>query len=295
MAIVCLNSLQGIGETCEQETPITITSGFFLARPDFEFATFASFATKADWLTAIVDGKIFPVQGIKDEENKDFEDSVTDTPSGDKVFNFEGRRGKRFKLLLPLEAHKVLRTYDRKNFKIFYLDRNNNIRGTRLDDTKVTGFSLSYFRIPKQQSPYPENPAYSFVELQELDINEWDKNGIYVNPSWLGTKIKGVLNVQATPSTVTTNDFTVTVFYEDDSSLSSAGAKQTAVISGLLIGNFRVIDQTGAVITPTSVTESATMLGTYTVETTAMTAGSVQVIPTSTALYKSEIETVSAT
>lgn len=294
MAIVCLNTLSGIGEVCEQATPITITSGFFLTRPDFEFSSFSSFATQADWLTGIVDNKIFPVQGVKDEEPMDFEDSVTDTPSGDKVFNFEGRRGKRFKILLPLEMHKVLRTYDRKNFKIFYLDRNNNIRGTTPDGTKVTGFSLNYFRIPKQQSPYPDNPAYSYIEVQELDINEWDRNGVYVNPTWLGSTVKGVLTVEATPSTVATNDFTVAVSYVDNSGLTSAGANTTAAISGLVAANFEVIDQTGAVVTPEKVTESTTTPGTYTIETSAMTSGSVQVIPSSTALFKSEVETVSA-
>lgn len=294
MAIVCLNSLSGIGEVCDQETPITITSGFFLTRPDFEFATFSAFALQASWLTGIVDGKVFPVQGVKDEENMDFEDSVTDTPSGDKVFNFEGRRGKRFKLLLPLELHKILRTYDRKNFKIFYLDRNNNIRGTTPDGTKVTGFSLSYFRIPKQQSPYPENPAFSFVELQEADINEWDTDGVYVRPTWLGSRVKGVLPVVTTSSTVASFIFTTAVSYVDNSALTSAGANTTAAISGLVVGNFKVINESGVIVTPESVVESTTTPGTYTVTTAAMVSGSVQVIPTSTALYKSEIEAVTA-
>jgi len=303
MAIICLNTLSGIGEVCDQATPITITSGFYLTRPDFQFDTFSSFATEADWLTAIVNNEIFPVQGIKDEEPMDFEDSVTDTPSGDKVFNFEGRRGKRFKILLPLEMHKVLRTYDRKNFKIFYLDRNNNIRGTTPDGTVVTGFSLNYFRIPKQQSPYPDTPAYSYIEIQELDINEWDVNGIYVNPTWLGSTIKGVLTVETTSSTIAANVWSTVVQYVDNSGLTSAGANTTVAISGLVAANFTITDQDGAILdgaaTPTpdfTVTESTTTPGTYAFDASegTITSGTIQVTPSSTELFKSTAETLTA-
>lgn len=295
MAIVCLNELDGISaELCESGNPLTILTGIALTTPDFEFESFSAFATEATWKAGIVAGKIFPIQKILEQENIGQEDNVTTTGSGDMILNYEGKRGKRLKFKLPLEMHKVLRTYSGKNLKLIKFDRANNVIGTSPDGVSVNGFDLSYFRVPKLEDASNDGPAYSVLEYLENDVNEMDRDVVTMNPTWLASKINGVLKVEATPSTCAAFTFSVVVQYVDNSGLLPTGANRTAAISGLLVGNFNVINELGAVIVPTSATESTTVPGTYTIVTAAMVSGSVQVIPTATALYKSEIESVTA-
>jgi hypothetical protein len=290
--ITCINNVQGIGEVCGQATPITVISGIFLATPEQSFSTPAKFVELAEWNTQIAAGKIFPVQNILDEENQDFADKVMETPVGDKVFQFEGKRGKLLKLTLPLELHKILRSYSFANWRIYYLDRNNNLRGTTVDGTIIKGFKLSFFRVLKQKSADASNAAFSEIQLQEANIQEWDVNGIYANPAWLGSDLQGVLSVVATASAIAANAFTLTVNYVDNSGLTPAGANNTAAITGLLAANIQII-KSGSVVTPTSVTPIAGLDGEYTVTCSALTApATVQVIATNANLYRSNVLTL---
>ena len=301
MAVICANEFDGIGEVCEQSPLVTIVQSLFFTMPNFSFASHADFADEDKWKAAIAEGKILPVHKVLEQEGQDVEDSIYESTSGSKVKNFEGRRGAMYRVLLPLEQHKILRSYDQKNLKLFFLDMNNRVLGTSPDGVKVQGFSLSYLNISKQQRPTPDAPAFTTVTIQEQDVNEWDSNGRYLKPTWLGTSLTGVLKVDMTPSTVAANIFTAVVEYKDSSSLSSAGAARTAPVSGLTADNFRIIDNTGAVLdpdaTPTpeyAVVESTDTPGTYTVTATALASGSCQIIATADNLYKSEIETLTA-
>lgn len=299
MSLICVNDLAGVGEECNQATPITVLSGLFLTTPDFEFANFTDFADQDKWLEGIRDGYIFPLQGIQEEEPQDVEDGVYEGSTGDKTFMYEGKRGSIYKFKMSLDAHKIMRGYSFKNWRLFELDRNNNIKGTSPDGTKATGFKLSYFRTKKQDKPTSENPPFTPVELQHANVKEYDQNGIYVSPSWLAADLYGVLQVTLVAGTITSNKFTVTVNYVDGSSKGSAGTAPSAAISGLGAANFKVVDQLGAVLdsaTQYTATESSTTPGEYEIDATvgAMTSGTCQVIPSTTMLYKSAEETVSA-
>jgi hypothetical protein len=286
----CINDLPGIGETCQQSAPISIKSGLFLTRPDYSFATYQSFMTEADWLTAIAAGNIFPVQGLIEEEPQNFEDSIEETSTGLKIFKFEGRRGRMFKVLLPLEQHQKLREYSFANWRCFYGDINNNIIGVSDDGTTVKGFRLGFFRIPK----FDDMGGVSAIQLQERSVNEWDKFAIYGTPSWLVDDLQGVLTVLLTDGAVAANSVTVTVAYEQRSQLTTAGAKKSTSISGLVAANFKILNGSTEVTTGKTVTETA-VAGTYTVAATTLVAGyTVQVIPSSTALYRSNTETLAS-
>ena len=300
MGLICLNNVEGIGERCVKGNGLTVNKGVFLTKPDFEFATFASFATQADWLTAIAAGNIFPVLDIQEIEPQPVADGVYQSPTGEKTDTFKGMRGYILKLNYDLKSHKILKTYAGRNWRIFKFDSNNNIKGTTPDGTKVKGFKVGYLKVFDQDDAESGKPAFTRVEIQESDPKEWDGDdngsiygGVYVTPTWLAADLRGVLTVKAVPSVVAAFAFTVQVNYEDGSYLTAAGAKRTAAISGLLAANFRVIDQTGAVEV-CEVAESAATSGLYTVTGVDITTGSVQVVPSSTMLFKSAVVALTA-
>ncbi|MFK5173322.1 hypothetical protein ACI3QN_12485, partial [Propionibacterium freudenreichii] len=90
---------------------------------------------------------------------------VTKTATGSNIFQFEGKRGRKLKVQLPLELHKVLRTYSFKNWRVFRIDQNNNIIGTSPDGTVVKGIKLSYFRVGKQMQDSTSG-TYTPIEMQ---------------------------------------------------------------------------------------------------------------------------------
>lgn len=297
----CLANVDGLGELCQQATPITVRVGAFLTRPDYAFASVSSFMTEADWLTAIAAGNIFPLQLIQEQENQDVEDAVLDTGTGNKVFQYEGTRGQMWKFILPLDLHKILKNqYSLKSWRMFELDKNGNVIGTSPDGTAVQGFRLSYFRVGKQETPSSDTAAYTPVEFQKADIKEYDANGVYGNPTWIASDLYGILKVDLTVSTVTANAFTATVAWLSNSEIdNSTDAFKTFAISNLVAANFNVIDQVGALMDPASdytATESTATPGTYTIDVSVggLTSGTCQVIASTTELFKSDIETLSA-
>lgn len=297
----CLANVDGLGELCQQATPLTVRTGAFLSKSDFSFASLSSFLTEADWLTAIAAGNVFPLQRIMEQENQDMDDAVIETGTGEKVFQYEGTRGQMWKFILPLDLHKILKNqYSQKNWRIFEIDKNGNIIGTSPDGTVVKGMKLSYFRVLKQETPGSDTAAYTPVEFQKADIKEYDTNGIYGNPTWIASDLYGVLKVSTSSSAVAANAFTTTVSWVSDSEIDAdTNALKTFAIPDLVAANFKIIDQDGAVLdsaTDYTVTESTSSPGTYTIDATvgALTSGSVQVIASSTELYKSDAETLTA-
>lgn len=299
MGLVCINSKPGLGSGCGQAAPLQPASGLLLTLDDFEFATFTDAVNETKWKEGIRDGKIFPLQEIDDEEKIDFEDSEQETSTGRLIFQFEGARRRIYKVTVPVDLHQKLRDYSFQKMRVFVVDYNNNIIGTSPDGTKLKGFKLSYFRVLKQEWATAGNGYSTSVKIQYADVNEWDRFGKYFTPSWLASDLTAITNVEVTPSTMATFIFTATVNFVDKAEISSAGALKTAAISGLVAANFRVIDQTGAVLasaTDYTVTESTSAAGVYTINATvgAMTSGSVKVIPSATMLYSSDTETVTA-
>lgn len=290
----CLNNIAPIGALCGQASPLQIEAGIYLALPDFEFATFTDAVNNTKWLEAIRDEKVFPIMDLDDREIKDTEDNETVTPTGKTIFNYEGTRARIYKVTLPVSVHQKLRDYSFQKLRVFILDKGNNIMGTSPDGTKFKGFKTSYFRIQKQNW----EGFITNIQVNFGDVNEWDKFGKYFNPSWNGSELEALTKVEITPSTVngTTHVFTAQVNYVDNSEVSSGGVAKTVPITGLLAANFNLIKTGGIPTAIDTVTESTTTPGLYTItaHVGTYTAGTVQVLPSTTALYKSDIETTVA-
>jgi hypothetical protein len=295
MGLVYSSEVPGIGEVIQSATPITVPTGIILTHPSFEFATKASFATEADYLSAIVAGTMFPVQGIIESEPWDFEDKVQETSIGQEIFQFPGTRGWKLKVVLSLEQHKNLREYSFINWRVLMVDVNNNIQGYDPDGTKVKGLKVSYFRVGKMGSPSANSAAVTPIEFKFAHIEEWDKKGIMVNPTWLASDLTGVLDVDLTCGAVAANSCTGVVAYKDDSQLTGAGAQASIPITSLAAANFLLMHGETEITAGKTVTESSTVPGTYTIAATSLVAtDTVKVQPSTTQLYKSDAETLAA-
>lgn len=289
----CLNEIPAIGALCGQGSPLQKATGLFLALPDFEFAAYTDAVNENKWLEAIRDEKVFPLLELDDDEVKDTEDNETVTATGKTIFNFEGTRSRVYKVTLPVTIHQKLRDYSFQKLRVFILDKGNNIMGTSPDGTVFKGFKTSYFRVGKHDWG---NGFVTNITVNFADNNEWDKFGKYFNPTWNASDLEALTHVDMTCGTVnqTTNAFTAVVAYVDDAELTSAGAAKSVPVSGLVAANFELIKHgTTTTWTPESVVESATV-GTYTVtchDPNVYDYGTAQVIPSTTALYKSDLET----
>ncbi len=292
--LVCLNTLDGIPSGCQTENPFTTIKGGILEVPNKSFSSYANFADETQWKTRIANKELFPILDVIEIEPVNVEDGFYDAPDGERIFLYEGQRGYILKVKYELARHKVLRSYSGLNWKMYKYDKRNNLMGTTPDGTVVEGFDLSLFYVSKiDNNVGADTPAFTMIHIQERIVDEFDSQGLYLTPTFLMQKLPAVTKVVATPGAISTFVFDVVVDYQDSSGLQNDGTSRSKAITGLLIGDFEVIDQTGTIITPSSITESATTPGTYTVTTAAMTSGSIQVIPSATSLFESAVAAVS--
>lgn len=300
MSLLCLNDVLGIPNACQTQNPFTTLKGIVLAVPGFSFDSFTDFSDQDKWNEYIADKKLFPVMEIKEIEPQNVEDGFYDTPDGEKIKLYDGQRGYILKVKYDLALHKILRTYSGKNWSVFKIDKANNVMGQTSDGTIVGGFELSLFDVSKQDNNISaDTPAWTMITVQEAIVNEWDVDGIYLNPSWLALKLDGVTNVVLTASAIASFAFTLTALYTDNSHLTTGGVANTAALTGRVAADFEIIDQTGTVLTPVTdytCIEQTDNPGTYDIDATvgAMTSGSASVKPSATNLYESNSVTISA-
>lgn len=288
---LCTSGLQGSGSPCINLTPITVPNAILLARPGFTFTNSEACDTLSDWNTAIANKDLIVINDVSAFENQKVENGVYTSPTGEKTHLWDGVKGGRMLIQASLAQHKIIRTYSRKKWDVFFLDRANYITGLKNSDDSIQGIPLDYFFVDQQTQPTEAEPAMTPIEFQYSDATEYDSIGFYFEPSFRISKIKPIYPVITSSGAVAANEFTMEVYYQDTSTAETDGTAVTVPLSGLDAPNLEVIDQDGNTVTAT-VTETATE-GTYTVAGT-MTSGSVQVKPIAAGLYESPVETLSA-
>jgi len=294
MAIVCTTSFTGIGRTCKKENSLTVMRGGFLAKSSFQFASFSSFGTEADWLTAIAAGNLYPVHGFKNWENQKVEDGIQEGDIGQKSLSYRGMDGYQAMIKSTLQDHKALKTYSNGDWRWFPYDANNNILGTTPDGIAVQGLELEYFDVGSQIRASADQAAMTPITIQESNPKEWNDEGIYIeNADFLASNLKGVVRCTITASTVSTNVFTLTVTYADNSALSSVGVAGSSAILGLLAANVVITNQAGVVAVAVTAVDTTPATGVYTV-TGSLTSGTVIITASSALLFDSARLTLAA-
>lgn len=281
----------GPGATCKTMTPTTLDKILEFTDPSFTFADGVELMDRDAHIAGIVAGSIIVIPEIDEVEPQDFEDPLIETTGGSKIPTFSGMRGRRYKMRFDLEQHKMVKAaLDNKNLKLVRGDRNGNWKATKNTDGTIAGFDLSFIKVWKQQDPGVDAPAWTIIDVQESEPDEWDVTGVYAKPSWAISRLRGALQVTATAGTISTGVFTLTLKYIDGSSFDEIGLPFTRNITGALEANMLIYDQLGALVPVGNITSVPTTGSEYiyTVTTApAITAGTFELIASANFLYVS--------
>ena len=298
MSLNCANEKAGISKTCERKYPVQIYKGMLLLVPQFTLASAQELADRATLISYIADQKIYPIQGLVSVASEDTEGSVEDTSTQVKIHNFDGLRGAMYEATLPLEAHKIARTYNDINWTVIYVDMQGTLVFKENEDGTVQGVSTNLFRIHPLPTP-SEVATKTKIQIQEKNIEDLDTNGWFLNPTYDALDIYGPRDILASASTIVASVFTLTGVYQNNGKKASDGTniQDTSGAAGLADADFDVWDQNGVKLTPTTdFTVTETSDGVYDVNALAagMTSGQARIRSTSEPLVKSNIVDITA-
>lgn len=264
-------ALTGLG-SCEQNNNFGSISGLFLALDSQFFATKASFATEADWLTAIKAEQIFPIPNVVEVEHTDQEPSYYESPKGDQVLLRQGNYRAKYKLNIPFCLHQRLQAFRNSKLRLYKVDESGNIYGTSPEGTTVRGVAIQLINPEKMMFGKPDSPAFSVVYINEKDNKEWDENGVFVNPTFDALSLEGITPVTLTTSAPSALSLTIKVVAI--CGLTAAGAVNEMPITGLVAADFLFYKASdGSAQTPTGVVDKGN--GTYTAAFAALVTGTV--------------------
>ena len=289
----CANDKAGIAQTCEKKYPVQIYKGVLLLVPGFTIPSAEDLADEAAMLGYIADQKIYPIQRMVSVAGEDTEGSVEETATQEKIFNFEGFRGAVYEAVLPLESHKIARTYNDIDWTIIYIDMKGTLVFKENNDGSVQGVGTNLFHVWPMPTP-SEVATKTRIQIQERNVEDLDTNGWFLNPTYDALELRGPLDVLASASTIVGNTFTLTVLYQNKGKKKSDGSEiqDTSKAAGLGDQDFDVWDQAGQLLvggTDYTVVEGAD--GVYTIDATSagMTSGQARARSTSAPLVKSNI------
>lgn len=295
---LCTQILEGLGYGGCVDGPLLRTpKRFILALESQQFASQAEAKTKAAWLTDIIAKELFPLALIDDAEDKSTEDSVPVTAFGRPVFQQAGKVGMKIMMLLTPDQNRILQTYNNKKVGLYVVMDGGTILGTT-NGTIVKPLKLAYFHASTLKFPVTlDGFAYSSVEIQFESIDELNSKPFYITgsdaataaiPWYPATDLVPMTKITLTPGTVAAFTFTCAFAYVDPTTGASVP------IIGITAPEVALTKADGSSDAVVSVTESGTIPGTYTIVGTAITSGTVRLVPTATSLFYSDAEAVSA-
>jgi hypothetical protein len=239
--------------------PFAVAHKIILVPQGTEIDTEANAKLQATWITLINESKnergyvlprIFRIEPAQD-------DPIYEAGAkGMQEFVREGKKTVKYSLEnIPLCEHKKLRTLNNQRWAMFVITDNGSIRGKSIDGTKFLPVPLNLFRVENRKESDGEAMERTMVMIEWQNPNDWDDYGVYVTPTAFDPReLNGILDVTiGAASAISVAGFTFSV----------AGACDSVAIEGLVAGDFTLLDSTGATVSITSVTESATVAGTY--------------------------------
>lgn len=261
MAVTCSATIDGFGNRCVKESNIGLTELLLLTTPDFSFTSGSTAVTEAAMLEGIRDKKVFPIPGILEVENANIEDGVYTSPTGKETKLFEGRRGNIYRVNYDLATHQILKTYEKKNWKLFKVETFGKILGTSSNGTLIEGLTIQEMRVSTQKDGQSDTPAWTEIKIIEQNTLEWDERGVILEDlPYDALSLEGVNKVTISQvANVAANVFQLDISLVDTSRYNggSSGANYSYDITGLATqtDSFELVDAgTGAVTNPTTVT-----------------------------------------
>lgn len=290
----CDTSKRGLSgsKECRISNELTQYKGFVFATEDQEFATALAAGLKANWLTDIAAKKLFPVIDIKNIEDASKEAVIEEYQSGDEEEIRAAKRGLIAYFNLSIEDHKILQTYA-DSFKYYYpFDEKGNIRARSTDGTIIKPIKISSIKAMQLPGGTGTKPL-SGLKIIEADYQDQDVDGRILQPqkkgdaadAWFPTELDSVaLATVEQVGVIAADAFVADLNYKSTSTTDANGDPVTTnpVEGAEVAANWSVQDGSGTAVTPSSVVESTTIPGRYTVTCpNPFTAGSVAFVATS--------------
>lgn len=265
----CLSNQDNIGKSSCKKIPQQV-KGMITTPADFKLAE-GDAGTAASWQAAILNANkrnriyYWPTAVNIEALN---EEAVYEETSLSTMNVRDGRYRMRLSFQENLELHKAM--FSHKNFqgRIFFIDNENKVIGTELSDGSFAGFTLDLLNPEKLFLNDGSAVTKSSIYISLQDNLELDRFGAQIAGDFLrglSRLTSASLEVQGTP---TASEIVVDV----------KSALDNEPILGLVSGDFLLLDASGATQSITTVTESTTVEGRYTLSGTSLVAGTLDLV-----------------
>lgn len=262
--IACEDGLKNIGFSNCDKIPQQVR-GMITTPRDFSIPI-ADAGVAVNWQNALLADKstriyLWPFAFSFENDN---EDTVyEETTLGTRLVR-EGRYRWRLNFGENLEIHK--RMFTHKNFKgrVFLIDDRNEIIGT-LNGTEFQGFTLDLLNPEKLRFNDGSASTASPVRVSLQDNLELDENGCMIKASFVNTLVR-LTDVNLTVDSAAANLIEVSV----------KSALDDVPVIGLALGDFVLLDGSGAAQTISGVTDNGD--GSYALAGTGLVSGSLNLV-----------------
>ena len=258
------NLTTGTSPRCDVQ--IGAAEKLFLATEAHEFETITEAMTESEWTADIIAKTLFPLPLVEEFSNESEEDTYYTSPvTSLRTFIREGKHGFKFMTKFIPDLHARLRSgVNGKTMRLIQVDAVNNVIGTK-DGVKFKGWKSGTLRVEKWQPSDGSNLAFTVITFMSESAFETNENIATFKVDWNIKGLNGVqraaLEVVGTPSAT---EIVVDVLNNEDGS----------AIEGLTLpAEFELLKADGTTQTITTVTESSTIPGRYTLAGTALVTG----------------------
>lgn len=293
MAAICSSNFGNPGTKCDKGDIRGVPVGLILTTQTFNFASFTSWATEADWLTAIKTKTVFPLPYIYEFDDNSEDDVFQETGLGVKIFIRDGKYIYQFRMDASIQTNIELQKFSGAKMRAFIIDSNGYIWGYSDDDTTIQGFSISSLKFGKKGTPAGDSKGWTPVDITFGDTRQLNDYGKILQPSFVASDLTSLANVAVTVvGTPTATELIVNVA-QGTGVYDSTGSENTIPIAGIPEADFTIIKASdGAAQTADNFTDNGD--GTYTFYFTGLVTGSVNLVSASSQTNTFLIESTGA-
>lgn len=255
----------GVAPKCDVN--IGATEKLIFTTEDFEVDTIVDAKLEATWLAGVAAQTVFPLPLVEESSNESEDDTYYTSPiTSLKTFIREGKPGFKYMIKFEPNLHARLRAgMNGKRMRLVQVDSTNNVIGTTPDGVVFKGWVSGTLRVEKWMQSDGSNLSFTvitFVAESALESN--DQIAVF-QVNW---NIKGMNGIQPAALEVVSASATEVV-------VDVMGAMDGAAIEGLTLPAEFVFTKTsdGTAQTISSVTESLTIPGRYTLAGTGLVSG----------------------
>ena len=241
---------------------LTVISKIFLAKEGVSIDTLANAQLEATWDALIQSNDVYPLPLIFSTENAD-EEAVFDIGSVGRQHKVrEGKAVNTYNVISTLCLHKRLWALDQFKGGYYAVDDNGNVLGTTSDGIKFEPITIDTCNVNKLTASDGSNARYTPVYIVDADPEEFNGRGASFKVDWNIKGKDGLLPVTLTVVSASSTEIVVNALTSCDGS----------PVSGLETATDWVLTD-GQTIT--TATESATVLGQYTLAGTGLVSGTI--------------------